>query len=87
MNKLYVKVEVVFDEYGNVKPQRIIWKDGTKYDIDYITDVRMAPSLKSGGYGDRYTIYVCGRQRYLFFERNSNVWNNTVGKWFIEGVA
>lgn len=41
-------------------------------------------AAKAGGQGDRYTIAVCGQERYLFFERSSNISGNTIGKWYVE---
>lgn len=87
MNKVYIKVDAVFDEDGVMRPQSLIWRDGRKYEIDYITDIRQAASMKSGGYGDRYTITVCGQRRYLFFERITDRHNRAIGRWFVEGIA
>ena len=36
MKKVYVKVNVDFDSDGNMVPKRIIWEDGTDYEIDRI---------------------------------------------------
>ena len=40
--------------------------------------------MKAGGQGDRYTIRVSGKQTYLFFERNTNLTGNKIGRWFVE---
>lgn len=73
--KQYVSVEARFDEDGNLLPLRICWEDGRRFEIDKITDVRFAPSLKSGGVGLRYTCRIGSNQRYLYFDEN---------RWFIE---
>ena len=52
------------------------WTDGRKYEIDRVTDVRQAPSLKGGGLGVRYTVKVRGKEVYLFEDE---------GRWFVEG--
>ena len=59
---------------GTVIPRRIIWEDGKSYDIDKVTDICRAVSLKAGGAGLRYTVKVGGTQTYLFFEED---------KWFV----
>lgn len=34
--KVYVPVEVSFDEKGRMYPRRIYWEDGQTYDVDRI---------------------------------------------------
>ncbi len=74
--KIYVNVVVSFDTDGNIRPLKIIWSDELTLEIDRITDVRRAASLKAGGTGIRYTCIIHGHQRYLFYEH---------GVWFVEG--
>jgi len=76
MLKVYVNVTARFDTEGNMTPMSIIWGDGTEYEIDRVLDKRRAASLKAGGFGDRYTVRIRNRERYLFFED---------GRWFVEG--
>lgn len=87
MRKVYVKVDAVFDEYGRMIPVSLMWEDGRKYEIDKVTDIRQAASMKVGGQGDRYTIIVSGLTRYLFFERSTNLSGNVIGRWFVEATA
>ena len=54
--KVYVPVDVAFDENGHMYPRLIHWEDGKTYEIDRILDVRPAPAARAGGQGDRYTI-------------------------------
>lgn len=75
--KICVEVISKFDINGNIIPLFILWGDGRKFEIDKILDKRKAASLKSGGKGMRYTIRVCGKQKYLF---------NDSGKWFVESI-
>lgn len=82
--KVYVPVEVHFSEDGRMFPRALIWEDGRTYTIDRVKDVRPAHAEKAGGQGDRYTIMVKGRERYLFFEHNSDFGNQNVGRWFLE---
>ena len=53
--------------------QGAIWKDGHVYEIQKVTDVRRAASLKAGGAGIRYTCIVDGKESHLFYEDN-NMW-------------
>ena len=82
--KVYVPVDVRFDETGRMLPHTIIWEDGTKYEIDKVTDIRPAPAQKAGGQGDRYTVRIGGKQNYLFFERAATVTGCSLGRWFVE---
>ena len=76
VSKTFVKVTAEHDESGQVRPLSLTWTDGKKYEIDRVTDVRQAPSLKGGGLGMRYTCRVRGKEVYLFEDE---------GKWFVEG--
>ena len=82
--KVYVPVEVAFDENGHMYPRLIHWEDGKTYEIDRILDVRPTPAARAGGQGDRYTIRVCGRESYLFFERSPVLAGVELGRWFVE---
>lgn len=72
--KKYIKVSAVFDCDGNLMPTCIYWDDNRKFEIDRVTDVRYASSLKAGGAGLRYTCKILGKEKYLFFEEN---------RWFV----
>ena len=73
--KVYVAVIVRFSPEGRLKPLSLEWEDGRVFIIDRITDISRAPAVKAGGTGWRYTIYIEGRQTYLFFDE---------GRWFVE---
>lgn len=73
-DKHYTDVKVLFDREGNITPLSMTYDDG-EFEVDRITDVRPAASLKSGGAGIRYTCYIDGKKTYLFLEEN---------KWFYE---
>ena len=68
--KRYVPVIVRFDADGKLSPQIIEFDEEHKYVIDKVLDVRRAACQTVGGVGDRYTIQVQGKERYLWFERN-----------------
>ena len=82
--KVYVAVAARFDDEGNLVPTRITWEDGREFEIDRVTDIRQAAATKAGGQGDRYTVWINGRQSYLFFERNASIAGNNIGRWFVE---
>lgn len=82
--KVYVATKAGFDDRGHMVPYEITWEDGTKYQIDRVTDMRQAAAMKAGGQGDRYTIQINGKQSYLFFERSANLSGNVIGRWFVE---
>ena len=82
--KTYVEVSVSFDENGCMTPRTLTWEDGTRFEIDRILDVRPAPAQRGGGYGDRYTIRIRGKERYLFFEHSPDRYTPALGRWFVE---
>ncbi|MBQ2688247.1 MAG: hypothetical protein IJF52_06465 [Clostridia bacterium] len=73
--KQYISVTAKFDEDGNLLPLKIHWNDGRSFEIDRVTDIRYAASLKAGGMGLRYTCRIMGVKRYLFLEDN---------RWFVD---
>lgn len=73
--KVYVAVELLVRTDGSVRPQYMIWEDGTSYPIDRVLHITPAASLKVGGRGIRYTVVIGGRERHLFEEN---------GRWFVE---
>ena len=75
VSKTFVKVTAEHDENGRTKPLRLTWTDGKEYEIDRVTDVRLAPSLKGGGLGTRYSCHIRGKEVFLFCDE---------GRWFLE---
>ena len=75
--KRYVPVVVRFEADGKLRPQIIEFDEEHKYTIDKIQDVCRAACQTVGGVGDRYTIQVQGKERYLWLEK---------GRWFIEAL-
>ena len=74
--KQYINVDVVFDASGRMRPQVIHWVDGRRYEISRVKAIVPAAARKSGGQGDRYTVMLAGQERYLFFERPTDVRKN-----------
>ena len=85
--KVYVPVEVQFRSDGTMLTRMITWEDGTKFEIDRVSDIRQAAAMRAGGQGDRYTVFINGKQSYLFFERSANQSGNNIGRWFVERRA
>lgn len=75
MGKTFVKVTAEHDIDGKTKPVALTWTNGKQYGIDRVTDVRMAPSLRGGGLGMRYTVKIREKEVYLFEDE---------GRWFVE---
>ena len=84
--KVYVEVVASFREDGLLLPREIVWEDGRRYKIDRVSAMQPGASMKVGGQGDRYTIWLNGQQRYLFFERNASLRGNHFGRWFVDAA-
>ena len=69
-SKVYVNVMAEFTNDGRLLPRSFIWKDGYVYEIQKVTDVRRAASLKAGGSGIRYTCIVT-EKRAIFSMRTT----------------
>jgi len=85
--RVYVDVKAAFNASGNLIPLEIRWVDGKVYEIDKVTDVRQAAAMKAGGQGDRYEVWILGKQSYLFFERSGALSGSNLGRWFVEAKA
>lgn len=73
--KVYVDVLIKQDKEGRITPLEITWEDGQKYEVDKVTQVCRAASMKAGGCGIRYTCLIQNKETFLFLEEN---------KWFVE---
>ena len=67
--KIYVNVMAEFTNDGRLLPRSFIWKYGHVYEIQKVTDVRRAASLKAGGAGIRYTCIVDGKESQDVYKR------------------
>ena len=74
--KVYVDVLAEFTRDGNLHPKSFVWQDGHRYEIQRVTDVRRAASLRAGGAGIRYTCVVDGKESHLYYEDEN--------RWFVE---
>ncbi len=82
--RVYVSVDVAFDNSGRMMPMVLTWEDGHRYEIDQVLDVRPSYSEKAGGQGDRYTVRIQNKERHLFFEHNPVFGQAITGRWFVE---
>ena len=82
--KVYVQVTTVTSPEGRMLPRSLLWEDGREYRIDRVSDVKQAAAMRCGGQGDRYTVWIGGKQSYLYFERNGSLTGNNIGRWFVE---
>ena len=73
--KVYVDVLIKQDKDGRITPLEVTWEDGKKYEVDKVTHVCRAASMKAGGCGIRYTCLIQNKETFLFLEEN---------KWFVE---
>lgn len=64
--RVYIDVDCIIQSDGVMRPRIIKWPDGRHFIIDKVICRRQAAAAKAGGQGDRYTIAVCGQERYLF---------------------
>lgn len=76
MSKVFVDVVLMQTKDGQKVPLKVVWDDGRSFEVDRVTDVRRAASLKAGGQGMRYKCRIQGRETYLWLEED---------KWFVEG--
>ncbi len=74
-HKEYVKVRADFLTDGRILPLMFKTEDGRKTVIDRVLEVRLAPALKAGGQGTRYTCRIGENIIFLFHDRD---------RWFLE---
>ena len=82
--RIFVKVNTLFDQTGMVMPQSIIWKDGRIFPIGKVEDFRLASTLEPGRTGDCYTVIIKGERKYLFFQRINTLEKHRLGRWWVE---
>ena len=85
--RIYVKVSADFDSTGFMMPRSIFCSDGREFTIDDVKDFYPAFSSGYDHNGDCYCIIIHGKQRYLFFEKISQMFDTRVGRWFVENQS
>ncbi len=73
--RAYVRVLVDVGEDGGAQPLCIYWRDGRRFEVDRLLEVRRAAATRTGGQGVRYTCRINDRRVYLFEDG---------GRWFVE---
>lgn len=76
--KRYVEVVARHTAEGSVVPIEIVWEDGRRFEIDRVAECRRAASMRVGGHGVRYTVWIGGRERFL--------WRDERG-WYVERIV
>ena len=66
--KQKVAVVVLHTKSGELVPLFVVWDNMVKYQIDKIINKQKAASLKSGGFGIRYTVRIQNQYRSLCYE-------------------
>lgn len=64
MNKIAVSVNCTVDTDGNIRPNRVTWKDGRTWDIERVLHTCRSPDLSFEGI--RYTVLIGGSEKYLY---------------------
>lgn len=85
--RIYVTVNSDFDSTGYMQPKTITWKDGRTFNIDAVRDFRPAETTDGRRNGGCYTIVIKGEERYLYFEKTSDIHASRFGRWFVECPA
>ena len=75
--KVYIETVVKFLATGGMRPQFVIWTDGSKYQIDKVKSIMRAPAQTGGLLTDRYVCLLGDKERNLYFEKDQL-------KWFVE---
>ena len=75
--KVYVGVIAKFLSEGGMRPIEIIWTDGKHFAIDKTRFIDRAASRAGGLITVRYTVIICGEERYLYYEKPTE-------RWFVE---
>ena len=77
-NREYVTMYIEVLPEGQVVPLSILWKDGRKFTVEQIINIKNNSPVRSGGRATKYTLIIQG-QTCDFFGEN--------GKWFVETRA
>ena len=77
VRKVFVDVYVLVDKDGKRRPLRIQWEDGTVYTVERLLNRCKCCSRNVGGGEIRYTVQINGRETFIYEDNH--------GKWFVEG--
>ena len=82
--KIYINVRTAFDRDGRMRPLSLEWEDGRVFPIDRVGEIHTESARFSSSIGDRYTVWIHGCKRFLFFERSDRLPGQRIGRWFME---
>ena len=74
-NREYVTMYIEVLPEGQVVPLSILWKDGRKFAVEQVINIKNNAPAKSGGRATKYTLIVQGQTRDFLVDN---------GKWFVE---
>lgn len=75
--KVYVEVVAKFLRDGGLRPLEIVWADGKRYSVERVKFIERKPSKVGSLISRRYTVTICGLERYIYFETDNE-------RWFVE---
>lgn len=70
---VYADLEVMSDKDGNLRPLTLIWRNGSRYNIDKVYNV-VPSGLPQGGEALCYECRIKGKRRDLYLQN---------GQWFV----
>lgn len=68
--KQYVDAIVLHKRDGSIEIMEILWPDGRRFKVDKTEAHGYASGSRTGSGGKEYAIWIKGRQRLLFLEKN-----------------
>lgn len=74
----YVTMYIEVLPEGQVVPLSILWKDGRKFTVEQVINIKNNAPVRSGGRATKYTLIIQGQSRGFFVDD---------GKWFVETRA
>lgn len=77
-NREYVTMYIEVLPEGQVVPLSILWKDGRKFTVEQIINIKNNSPVRSGGRATKYTLIIQGQTRDFFVDD---------GKLFVETRA
>lgn len=77
LKKVCLQVTAEFRKEGGVKPLSFTWEDGRIFTVERITAVERAPARVEALMPLRFTCFIAGKERFLYFEPKKM-------RWFVE---
>lgn len=80
----YIGASVIWLTDGTMQPHSIVRRDGRRYSIDQVLEIRPVCTEQGGEPIDRYAVMIDGRRQNIFFKYNMDKNDLSFGRWFIE---